>query len=102
MREKRTVGQVSNPRRLRLWHKRDFQDAHSSLHFLWAQRCSPLISRLSRNITREVASYLYLCGLFPGTYGRQLFVVNAYWETLRLVPITEHDWCQTLFADETG
>lgn len=101
MREKRKTAQVSsiNTKRLRIWHTRNFQDACTYL--LWTQSHSPLFSRLCRNVTREVASYLSLCGLLPGVYDGRLFVVNAYSETFREVPLAKLSWYRTLLVDDS-
>lgn len=98
MREKRKISQISNTWRLRLWRTRDCQDARAFL--FWAQRYSPLLARLCRNVTREVASFLSISSLLPGIYDGHLFVVNFYSQTVREIPFGKRNLANILLADD--
>lgn len=97
MREKRQNEQASPIKRIRRWYRPSLTQSASVL-LLWTQSKVPPFSRLCRNVTREIGSYLSMAVLLPGIYEDCLYVVNVRSRECHSVQLPEKGFNKALFA----
>ena len=71
--------------RRRRWRKKG--ERNSSILLVWSQRIVPLFQVLSKNVTREVSSYIAEPSFLPGVRDNRIYIVNVLTGTFRFVPI---------------